>query len=90
MHVSAPGVKESSLPECRSVIIAGKGKGKGKGKGIRRLEDIGGLEVAFGDPKSTLAHLAPGAVPAARGLLAGKNYRVMFLGSHDKVALAVQ
>lgn len=68
----------------RSVIIGNKAAG------IRKLSDIGGKTMAYGDPASTSSHLIPKSVLAANGLREGHDYKEQFLGAHDAVAMSVQ
>jgi len=59
-------------------------------KHINSLEDLKGLDVAYGDPASTSSHLIPKSMLVSGGLQAGKDYKEHFLGAHDAVAMAVQ
>ena len=59
-------------------------------KHINSLEDLKGLDVAYGDPASTSSHLIPKSMLVSAGLQAGKDYKEHFLGAHDAVAMAVQ
>jgi phosphonate transport system substrate-binding protein len=59
--------------------------------GIERIEDLKGKIVAFGDPASTSSHLIPRfLILKSSGLEAGKDYKPVFVGAHDAVALNVQ
>ena len=58
--------------------------------GINDFSDIKGKDMAYGDTASTSSHLIPKSVLAENGLMAGKDYKEHFVGSHDAVALAVQ
>ncbi len=58
--------------------------------GITKLEDIKGKTVAFGDPASTSSRLFPELTLADAKLKSGEDYKAVFLGAHDAVALAVQ
>ena len=51
---------------------------------------IKGKTVAFGDPASTSSRLFPELKLSDEGLKAGDDYKQVFLGAHDAVALAVQ
>lgn len=57
---------------------------------INSLQDIEGKTVALGDPASTSSRLIPQLVLANNGLKENQNYKSVFLGAHDAVALAVQ
>lgn len=58
--------------------------------GVKKIEDIKGKNMAFGDPASTSSHLIPKSILAAKGLKAGDDYNEHFLGAHDAVAMTVQ
>lgn len=58
--------------------------------GIESLEDIDGIDFAFGDPASTSSHLMPRYMLQQAGKEAGRDYRARHLGAHDAVAVAVQ
>lgn len=58
--------------------------------GVDELSDIQGTTVAFGDPASTSSRLFPELTLAEAGLKSGEDYKAVFLGAHDAVALAVQ
>lgn len=58
--------------------------------GIRKISDIRGATMAYGDQASTSSHLIPKSMLAKSGLVAGRDYSEQFLGAHDAVALAVQ
>ena len=68
----------------QSVVIANAASG------VKRVEDIKGKNMAFGDKASTSSHLIPKSVLAEKGLEAGSDYQEHFVGSHDAVAMAVQ
>ncbi|MAX25866.1 MAG: phosphate ABC transporter substrate-binding protein [Phycisphaeraceae bacterium] len=69
----------------KSVLIANTESG------INKIEDIKGKTVAFGDPASTSSHLIPKSIIAAHGLkIDNKDYKEVFLGAHDAVAVNVQ
>ena len=59
-------------------------------KGVTSFDDIKGTTFALGDPASTSSRLFPELTLAENGLTKGKDFQVVFLGSHDSVALAVQ
>jgi phosphonate transport system substrate-binding protein len=77
-------LKAKGSTTYQSVVIANAGAG------IKRLEDIKGKNMAFGDKASTSSHLIPKSVLAEKGLDAGADYKEHFVGSHDAVAMAVQ
>lgn len=77
-------LKAKGSTTYQSVVIANAGAG------IKRIEDIRGRDMAFGDKASTSSHLIPKSVLAEKGLDAGKDYKEHFVGSHDAVAMAVQ
>lgn len=69
----------------KSVVIANIASG------INKIEDIKGKTVAFGDPASTSSHLIPKSILAAHGLkIDHKDFKEVFLGAHDAVAINVQ
>ena len=58
---------------------------------VRELADTRGRPFGFGDQASTSSHLVPRATILQRtGLVGGRDYRVVHLGTHDAVARAVQ
>lgn len=61
-----------------------------KEAGVKRVSDVKGKEVAFGDIASTSSHLIPKKILLDNGLEAKKDYKENFLGAHDAVAVAVQ
>jgi phosphonate transport system substrate-binding protein len=77
-------LKAKGSTTYQSVVIANAGAG------IKRIEDIKGHNMAYGDKASTSSHLIPKSVLAEKGLDAGKDYQEHFVGSHDAVAMAVQ
>ena len=80
----AVGVERGS-PTYNSVLIATAG-----GE-VKSLADIRGKPFAFGDQASTSSHLAPRAYLLKTAQLDGdKDYKPVFLGTHDAVARAVQ
>jgi phosphonate transport system substrate-binding protein len=69
----------------KSVLIANADAG------INTIEDIKGKTVAFGDPASTSSHLIPKSIIAEHGLkIDNKDYKEVFVGAHDAVAVNVQ
>ncbi|OAB60994.1 phosphate ABC transporter substrate-binding protein [Leptolyngbya valderiana BDU 20041] len=58
--------------------------------GIDSLEDIEGIDFAFGDPASTSSHLMPRYMLQQAGKVDGRDYTARHLGAHDAVAVAVQ
>jgi phosphonate transport system substrate-binding protein len=75
---------EGTSPTYTAVLIAGAESG------VSTPEDLKGKTVAFGDPASTSSHLVPKSMLARAGLTAGKEYKEVFVGAHDAVAVAVQ
>ena len=57
---------------------------------MSNFDAIKGKTVAFGDPASTSSRLFPELKLSDEGLKAGDDYKQVFLGAHDAVALAVQ
>ena len=76
---------ERGAPTYNSVLIA-----NASGE-VKALADIKGKPFAFGDQASTSSHLAPRAYLLKTAQLDGeKDYKPVFLGTHDAVARAVQ
>jgi phosphonate transport system substrate-binding protein len=76
---------ERGAPTYNSVLIANVTGG------VKTLADIQGKPFAFGDQASTSSHLAPRAYLLKTAQLDGdKDYKPVFLGTHDAVARAVQ
>lgn len=76
---------ERGAPTYNSVLIANAAGD------IKALADIKGKPFAFGDQASTSSHLAPRAYLLKTAQLDGeKDYKPVFLGTHDAVARAVQ
>jgi len=76
---------ERGAPTYNSVLIANASGD------IKTLADIKGKPFAFGDQASTSSHLAPRAFLLKTAQLDGdKDYKPVFLGTHDAVARAVQ
>jgi phosphonate transport system substrate-binding protein len=76
---------ERGTPTYNSVLIANATGG------VKTLADIQGKPFAFGDQASTSSHLAPRAYLLKTAQLDGdKDYKPVFLGTHDAVARAVQ
>ena len=76
---------ERGVPSYNSVLIANATGG------VKTLADIQGKPFAFGDQASTSSHLAPRAYLLKTAQLDGeKDYKPVFLGTHDAVARAVQ
>lgn len=76
---------ERGAPTYNSVLIANAAGG------VKALADIKGKPFAFGDQASTSSHLAPRAYLLKTAKLDGdKDYKPVFLGTHDAVARAVQ
>jgi phosphonate transport system substrate-binding protein len=59
-------------------------------QGINSIADIKGKLMAYGDPGSTNSHLIPKSVLADAGLRPHQDYKEVFLGNFEAVALAVQ
>lgn len=79
----AVGIERGS-PTYNGVLIATAGGP------VRTVEDIKGKSFGFGDQASTSSHLIPRAFLAKRGLVAGRDYQAVHVGTHDAVARAVQ
>lgn len=76
---------ERGTPTYNSVLIANAAGD------VKALADIKGKPFAFGDQASTSSHLAPRAFLLKNAKLDGeKDYKPVFLGTHDAVARAVQ
>jgi phosphonate transport system substrate-binding protein len=79
----AVGVERGS-PTYRSIIIAAADGP------VRKLEDVRGHPMAFGDQASTSSHLVPRATILRRaGLVGERDFRVVHVGTHDAVARTV-
>lgn len=61
-----------------------------KEAGIDSFDDIADKTMAYGDQASTSSHLIPKSMLVENGLKAEENYKEVFLGAHDAVAVAVQ
>lgn len=57
--------------------------------GIDSYEKIEGQTMAYGDQASTSSHLIPKSMLMEKGLKPEENYKEVFVGSHDAVAVAV-
>jgi phosphonate transport system substrate-binding protein len=79
----AVGVAHGS-PTYKSVLIA-----PADGP-VKKIADIRGKTVGFGDNASTSSHLIPRALLARNGLIGDRDYKYVHLGAHDAVARAVQ
>jgi phosphonate transport system substrate-binding protein len=77
-------LKAKGSTTYQSVVIASAAGG------VKRIEDIKGKNMAYGDKASTSSHLIPKSVLAEKGIEAGRDYQEHFVGSHDAVAMAVQ
>ncbi|WP_312850975.1 phosphate/phosphite/phosphonate ABC transporter substrate-binding protein [Zwartia sp.] len=76
---------ERGAPTYNSVLIANASGD------VKALANIKGKPFAFGDQASTSSHLAPRAYLLKTAQLDGeKDYKPVFLGTHDAVARAVQ
>ena len=76
---------ENGEPTYRGVIIGNVEAG------VKKLEDIKGKTMAYGDVASTSSHLIPKEMLVSKAdLVAGEDYEEQFLGAHDAVAMAVQ
>ena len=76
---------ERGAPTYQSILIANSASA------VKTLSDIQGKPFAFGDQASTSSHLAPRAYLLKTAQLDGdKDYKPVFLGTHDAVARAVQ
>jgi phosphonate transport system substrate-binding protein len=77
--------KKAGRTFYRSQVIAHKSSG------IKTVNDLKGRTFAFVDPSSTSGHLFPKAGLMKAGLNTDKDFgRVIFSGSHDSNAIAVQ
>jgi phosphonate transport system substrate-binding protein len=77
--------KKSGRTSYQSFIIARKDSG------INSVEDLKGRTFAFVDPSSTSGHLFPKAGLMKAGFNPDKDFgRVIYSGSHDSSAIAVQ
>ncbi|MBP6018306.1 MAG: phosphonate ABC transporter substrate-binding protein [Burkholderiaceae bacterium] len=77
--------KKAGRTYYHSVVIARKDSG------INTVEDLKGKSFAFVDPSSTSGHLFPKAGLMKAGFDTDKDFgRVLFSGSHDSNAVAVQ
>lgn len=77
-------LKSKGSTTYQSVLIANVASG------VKRIEDIKGRNMAYGDKASTSSHLIPKSVLAEKGIEPGRDYQEHFVGSHDAVAMAVQ
>lgn len=77
-------LKKRGATTYHSIVIANVASG------IKKVEDIKGKQMAYGDTASTSSHLIPKSILKSKGLVAGKDYKANFVGSHDAVAVAVQ
>ncbi|MDR3636552.1 MAG: phosphate/phosphite/phosphonate ABC transporter substrate-binding protein [Isosphaeraceae bacterium] len=75
---------EGTSPTYTAVLVAGSESG------VSKPADLKGKTVAFGDPASTSSHLIPKTMLLNAGLKAGQDYKEVFVGAHDAVAVAVQ
>ena len=57
---------------------------------ISNILDVKGMTMAYGDPASTSSHLIPRAHLLTNAKLDIDDYKAVYLGSHDAVALNVQ
>ena len=57
---------------------------------ISNILDVRGKTMAYGDPASTSSHLIPRAHLLTNAKLDIDDYKAVYLGSHDAVALSVQ
>ncbi len=77
--------KKAGRTSYRSQVITNKASG------IKTVNDLKGKTFAFVDPSSTSGHLFPKAGLMKAGLDSDKDFgRVIFSGSHDSNAIAVQ
>ena len=68
----------------RSVIIGNSAQN------IKDFEDIRGKNFGFGDVASTSSHLIPKFILKKNNLEGKKDYKEVYLGTHDAVAIAIQ
>ena len=57
---------------------------------VSNILDVKGKTMAYGDPASTSSHLIPRAHLLTNAKLDIDDYKAVYLGSHDAVALSVQ
>ncbi len=77
--------KKAGRTSYRSLVITNKASG------IKTVNDLKGKTFAFVDPSSTSGHLFPKAGLMKAGFNTDKDFsRVLFSGSHDSNAIAVQ
>jgi phosphonate transport system substrate-binding protein len=82
---AVPETKKAGRTFYHSVIVARKDSG------IKTISDLKGKNLAFVDPGSTSGHLFSKAGLMQAGFNPDKNFgRVIFSGSHDSNAIAVQ
>jgi phosphonate transport system substrate-binding protein len=75
---------EKGKPTYNSILIA-----QADGP-VKSIADVRGKPFGFGDQASTSSHLVPRAHLLKHGLMGGRDYRIVHLGTHDGVARAVQ
>lgn len=76
---------EKGKPTYNSILVA-----QADGP-VKELADVRGKPFGFGDQASTSSHLVPRAhLLKLAGLMGGRDYQVVHLGTHDGVARAVQ
>ncbi len=75
---------ERGLSTYNSVLIATAGGP------VSKVDDIRDKPFGFGDQASTSSHLIPRAHLLRKGLVGGRDYKIVHLGTHDGVARAVQ
>jgi phosphonate transport system substrate-binding protein len=79
-----PAVFDPRLrPEYCSVIVVKKGNG------IRSLADVKGRTFTFVEPASTSGHLVPKTELMKAGLVADRDFKTRFAGSHASSMLAL-
>ncbi len=75
---------EKGKPTYHSILIANAAGP------VKTIADVRGNPFGFGDQASTSSHLVPRAHLLKQGLMGGRDYKVVHLGTHDGVARAVQ
>ena len=61
-----------------------------KSLNIQKISDIKDMNFGYGDVASTSSHLIPKKILIDFGLKEKKDYKSVFLGTHDAVAISVQ
>ena len=78
-------VREKNGKTTYNAIIIGN-----KSLNIQKISDIKDMNFGYGDVASTSSHLIPKKILIDFGLKEKKDYKSVFLGAHDAVAISVQ